>query len=305
MNERSRPNSRYINRFLDYLDVEAGVSANTLKAYRKDLDKFADYLMLRSIDSFDLDSSQPVIDFLQHERDHGQSIRTTARRLSCIRMFVRFLATENLISHDYASTIASPKLWRYLPEFLSLEEVEALLTTPPAGTMLGMRDRALLEMYYATGARVSELIDLRIAGLNLSSRFARVRGKGSKERIVPFGTKAQKALTAYLEKSRPRLLDSSSADAPDTVFLSCRGRKLTRDRIFRLVRRYARLAGIARPVSPHVLRHSFATHLLEGGADLRVVQELLGHQDITTTEIYTHLDQSRLKKVHHRYHPRS
>lgn len=305
MRRLRRPNSRYIKRFLDFLDVEAGVSANTLKAYGQDLEKFTEFLHSRSIESYNLETSQPVLDFLHHERQRGLSVRTTSRRLSCIRMFVRFLASENLIPFDYTSTLLSPQLWRYLPEFLSTEEVDALMKAPPATSVLGLRDRALLEMYYATGARVSELIDLRTDGLNLSLNFARVTGKGSRERIVPFGNKARKALKAYMEKSRPALLAVKGSDAPDLVFLSCRGRMLTRDRVFRLVRRYARLAGIERSVSPHVLRHSFATHLLEGGADLRVVQELLGHQDITTTEIYTHLDKSRLKKVHHRYHPRS
>jgi len=319
-------NSRLIRAFLDYLDVEAGVSPNTLSAYGLDLRKFSAWLRSRKISGFDLDDGRLILDFLDSERKRGLAVHTRSRRLSSIRMFVRFLASENLIRGDYASTIVYPQIWKRLPEFLSTEQVTALIEAPDRSKPLGLRDRALLEMYYATGARVTELITLTLKGLNLSLNYARLMGKGTKERIVPFGDEARNALSGYLAEERPRLEATGARLAPngarlapsgarlaprgghgasELVFLSRRGRRLTRDRIFRLVRHYARSAGIRGSVSPHVLRHSFATHMLERGAGLRVVQELLGHSNVTTTEIYTHLDQTRLKKVHRSYHPRA
>ncbi len=299
------PNARLIMAFLDFLDVEAGVSPNTLSAYGLDLRKFSAWLGSRNISTFDLDDGRLILDFLDDERKKGLSVHTRSRRLSSIRMFIRFLASENLIRGDYASTIVYPQIWKRLPEFLSTEQINALIEAPDRTRPLGLRDRALLEMYYATGARVSELITLALEGLNLSLNYARIMGKGTKERIVPFGDRARDALNSYLSEERPRLEKTGPGAAPGLVFLSRRGRRLTRDRIFRLVRHYARKAGIRGSVSPHVLRHSFATHMLERGAGLRVVQELLGHSNVTTTEIYTHLDQTRLKKVHRNFHPRA
>ncbi len=305
MARSNESNSRLIMVFLDYLDVEAGVSPNTLSAYGLDLRKFSAWLCSRKISGFDLDDGRLILDFLDSERKRGLSVHTRSRRLSSIRMFVRFLASENLIRGDYASTIVYPQIWKRLPEFLSTEQVTALIEAPDTSRPLGLRDRALLEMYYATGARVTELITLTLKGLNLSLNYARIMGKGTKERIVPFGDQARDALSGYLAEERPRLEQTVGRSAPEFVFLSRRGRKLTRDRIFRLVRHYAQRAGIGGSVSPHVLRHSFATHMLERGAGLRVVQELLGHSNVTTTEIYTHLDQTRLKKVHRSFHPRA
>lgn len=299
------PNSRLIMAFLDYLDVEAGVSPNTLSAYGHDLRKFSAWLCSRKISGFDLDEGQLILEFLDNERKLGLSVHTRSRRLSSIRMFVRFLASENLIRGDYASTIVYPQIWKRLPEFLSTEQVATLIEAPDTSRPLGLRDRALLEMYYATGARVTELITLTLKGLNLSLNYARIMGKGTKERIVPFGDQARNALRGYLSEERPRLERTGGRSTSELVFLSRRGRTLTRDRIFRIVRHYAQKAGIRGSVSPHVLRHSFATHMLERGAGLRVVQELLGHSNVTTTEIYTHLDQTRLKKVHRSFHPRA
>lgn len=298
-------NTRLIKTFLDYLDIEAGVSPNTLEAYANDLARFSAFLAARGENGFDLPDGALILAFLENERNQGLSLRTTSRRLSAIRMFVRFLASENLVARDYASTLVYPQLWKRLPEFLSVEKIDELMNTPPADTTLGKRDRALLEMYYATGARVTELITLKTECADLSLQYVRLTGKGSKERIVPFGRSARDAMQVYIDEARPELAGAAGADAPDLVFLSRRGRKLTRDRVFRLLKHYAIRAGIPGGISPHVLRHSFATHLLEGGADLRIVQELLGHRNVTTTEIYTHLDQTRLKKVHRAYHPRA
>jgi len=298
-------NSHHIKAFLDYLEVEAGVSDHTLKAYDQDLCRFSSYLTSRDIYGFDLRDGHLILAFLQDERRRGLAQRSTARRLSTIRMFVRFLAAEKWIHHDYASTVAYPQLWKKLPEFLALEQVVALCEAPSPESLVGLRDRALLEMYYATGARVSELISMPLEALNLDLQYAKLAGKGRKERIVPFSDRARIQLQHYLKRARATLLQVRGADADHLVFVSYRGKQLTRDRIFQLVRHYARQVGIDGKISPHILRHSFATHLLEGGADLRVVQELLGHSNITTTEIYTHLDQSRLKKVHRKFHPRA
>ncbi len=298
-------NREEIESFLNYLDIEAGVSPNTLAAYSGDLEKFSKFLISCNVMDFNLEDGRLILDFLQAEREAGYSVRTRSRRLSSIRMFVRFLASENIIPNDYASSVVYPQLWKRLPEFLTVEQIDALMNAPPRDTPLGLRDRALLEMYYATGARVTELINLKFEDINLDLRYVRIMGKGSRERIVPFGNRAKTTLAAYLTKARPSFLAAPGAGAGDNVFLTYRGKKLTRDRIFRLVRLYSEKAGIGGGVSPHVLRHSFATHLLEGGADLRVVQELLGHRNVTTTEVYTHLDQARLKKVHGKYHPRA
>ena len=285
--------------------VEAGVSPHTLDAYARDLARFARFLEEQGIRTFALSDSRPVLLFLQAERTAGLSVRTTARRLSCIRMLSRFLAAEGLIPLDFSAGIQAPQIWKLLPSFLTRSEIEALMAAPAADGPLGIRNRAILEMFYATGARVSEIVDLSVARVDLGLRIARVRGKGSRERIVPFGTQAAQALEMYLEAARPVFLARARGKEPGMLFLSYRGRGLTRDRIFHIVRDLARRAGIERPISPHVLRHSFATHLLEGGADLRAVQEFLGHRDISTTEIYTHLDRTRLKGVHDRCHPRS
>lgn len=229
---------------------------------------------------------------------------TRARRLSSLRMLVRFLASDRLIARDYASQLKFPNLWKRLPDFLSLEEVEKFLTAPETDTPLGVRDRALLEMFYATGARVSELALLTTKGVNHSLRLLRIQGKGGKERLVPFGETAHEWLQTYLNTVRRSLAERNKSGDPDYVFLSRNGKAINRDWIFRLVRKYAAKAGIASKATPHVLRHSFATHLLERGADLRVVQELLGHVSVSTTEIYTHLDRTKLKSVHSQYHPR-
>jgi integrase/recombinase XerD len=293
-----------INDFLHFLEFQVGVAANTLLAYKNDLVQFALFLEKKSIHSFDLSKGSKIFDFLDQERSQGISMATTARRLSSIRMFVRFLASERIISRDYASQLKYPNLWKRLPDFLTLEEVDQFLASPDVTKPLGIRDKALLELYYATGARVSELTGLTLDGVNLPVRLIRITGKGQKERMVPFGDRASHSLDIYLNTVRDSLVAKNKGERVEHVFLSRSGRPLTRDWVFRIVKKYAIKAGIASKATPHVLRHSFATHLLEGGADLRIVQELLGHVSITTTEIYTHLDRAKLKKVHARYHPR-
>jgi integrase/recombinase XerD len=293
-----------VNDFLHYLSVEVGVAPRTIRAYRRDLALFVRHLEASGCKDFDLKEPSVIFDFLDQERRGGISMSTSARRLSAIRMLVRFLASERMIEKDYASQLKYPNLWKRLPDFLTIEEVERFLNAPSPATPLGLRDRALLELYYATGARVSELIDLTLTGTNLHIKVLKIMGKGGKERIVPFGDKALRWLTSYLDTTRGALAAKNPGGDPGLVFLSRAGKRLTRDRVFRLVRHYAKQAGIAGKATPHVLRHSFATHLLEGGADLRVVQELLGHVSISTTEIYTHLDRAKLKGVHARFHPR-
>jgi integrase/recombinase XerD len=293
-----------IDEFLHYLEVELGVADNTIRAYRNDLTQFARYLEQRSYFDFNLADGSEIFSFLDEERNQGVSMSTTARRLSSIRMFVRFLASENIITKDYASQLRYPNLWKRLPNFLTLEEVDRFLSAPDENSLLGIRDRAMLELFYATGARVSEITGLNLQGVNRSLKLLRITGKGGKERIVPFGDRAAESLDRYLNHVRGRLIERNRSSDKGWVFLSRNGNALTRDWVFRLVRIYAARAGLDAKATPHVLRHSFATHLLERGADLRVVQELLGHVSITTTEIYTHLDRARLKKVHARFHPR-
>ncbi|MFH2000607.1 MAG: site-specific tyrosine recombinase XerD, partial [Planctomycetota bacterium] len=301
---KKKSKTAQIKRFLHYLDVEAGVAQNTLMAYDNDLGLFSKYLDGIGRTSFDLEKGSFVFDFIDMERKAGHSMATSTRRLSSIRMFIRFLAMEGDIPSDYASSLKYPNLWKRLPNFLTFEEVEKFLQAPDVTTPLGLRDRALLESYYATGARVSELIDLKMQRINFSMKLLRVLGKGGKERIIPVGERALQWIQRYISQARKEHAAFNRSGDPGYLFLSRRGKPLARDWVFRIVKRYAKEAGIASKASPHVLRHSFATHLLEGGADLRVVQELLGHVSITTTEIYTHLDRSRLKSVHSRYHPR-
>ena len=284
--------------------MEVGVAHNTILAYKNDLFLFARFLDEESFFSFDLPDGSKIFDFLDRGRQQGDSPTTRARRLSAIRMLVRFLVSERFIRKDYASQLKFPNLWKRLPDFLTVEEVEKFLEAPKVDSPLGVRDRAILEMFYATGARVSELTQLQMRGVNLSMRLLRIHGKGARERLVPFGDQAHERLVTYLEFVRGSLAARNRFGDPGFVFLSKNGRALTRDWIFRIVKKYADKAGIAAKVTPHILRHSFATHLLERGADLRAVQEFLGHISISTTEIYTHLDRAKLKTVHARYHPR-
>ncbi len=291
-----------LDRFLEFIEVERGLSANTRAAYRTDLHRFSGFLASRGIRSPGDVSRKDIVDFLMDGREAGLKSTTLARRLAAVRSWFRFLAQEGLLARDVAETMGVPRLWKLLPDALTTREVERLLSAPEADRPLGARDRAMLELLYASGLRVSELAGLTVDRVHLEERFLRCVGKGRKERVVPFGAAAHAALLRYLEEERPRLARRTGGDR---LFLSRRGGPLDRRQIWRLVRRYARQAGLEKDVHPHTLRHTFATHLLANGAPLRVIQELLGHADIATTQIYTHVDSGRLKAIHERYHPRS
>ncbi len=288
-----------VKRFLDYLFVECGLSGATVTAYRADLTEFWNHLTSHGVlpGELGLEHIQSYLMALHHR---GLSLASVARQLASLKMFLRHLLAEGRIQRDLASLLETPRKWRNLPKTLRYEQVDALLAAPDPSDDLWLRDRAILETLYATGMRVSELTGLTVQHVNLDVGYLRCFGKGSKERIIPIGSSALQALREYLTHLRPGLLRDVSLDA---VFLSRSGRPLDRTNVWRLIRKYAEHVGL-KDVSPHTIRHCFATHLLAGGADLRVVQELLGHSDISTTQIYTHVDSSRLKQVHQQCHPR-
>jgi len=286
--------------YLAYLAVECGLSPNTVDAYRRDLQKFSSYLTETGRD-FKKITAQTVVSFMMKQKENGISVNSIARYLAAIKMFYRFLSLEGEIERDPTSVLESPRLWRRLPGVMTCDDVEKLLAAPDVSTPLGIRDKAVLETLYATGARVSEVARLRINDVNLDYGYARCFGKGAKERIVPLGGQAIESVRAYIERARPVFLPRAGSEF---LFLSRKKTPMRRETIWRIVKNYVRMTGIKKTVSPHTLRHSFATHLLERGADLRSVQEMLGHVDISTTQIYTHVDRDRLKFVHKRYHPR-
>jgi integrase/recombinase XerD len=290
-----------IEQFLSYISVERGMADNTLSSYKRDLSKFSDFLKSKKIDSIDKVSRQMINSFMMAERERGLGSNSVSRELACIKSFFKFLLKENIIKDDAANIIESPKLWKKLPFVLSIQEVETLLNAPNVRDPMEIRDKACLELMYATGMRVSELVNLKIDDINMEADFAKCFGKGSKERIVPFGKKAKESLVRYLEKTRPMLLKKKISNF---LFLTRLGKKMSRQTFWKIIKRYAKLARIKKKVTPHSLRHSFATHILERGADLRIVQEMLGHSDISTTQIYTHVSKDRLKSIHQKFHPR-
>jgi len=287
-----------VDAFLDHLTVERGLAVNTRLAYSDDLSQFVGFLHRRQIDHINTVRRQHITEYLMEQRKRGLTARSVSRHLATIRMFCRFLHRERLLANDITQTIDSPKLWRTLPHTLDYREVERLLAAPQPRTRLGLRDKAMVELMYASGLRVSEVAKLTLNEVNLEAGFLRVVGKGNKERIVPVGKHASEWLRRYLDEAR-------DGQKRAEVFLSSRGTPLSRKTIWHLIKKYAHATGITKNITPHTLRHSFATHLLENGGDLRVIQEMLGHADIGTTQIYTHVDQRRLKDTHYRYHPRS
>lgn len=291
-----------VEQFLDYLSLERGLSDNTRQAYSLDLRDFCAFLEEHRLASFNEVRRKHVLDFLMAERARGLSVNSVSRRLVAIKVFFAYLAREGLLAGNVTEVMESPRLWRILPGVLSVREVERLLNVASGADRLALRDRALLELLYATGLRVSELADLTLEDLHFEEGYLRCTGKGSKTRIVPFGGQAGGRLTRYLKESRPSLAREEGARE---VFLTYRGKRFSRKGIWKLIKTYAQRAGISKPVSPHTLRHSFASHLLANGAPLRVIQEMLGHADIATTQVYTHVDQGRLRAVHARYHPRA
>jgi len=291
----------HIDNFIYFLEVERGVSHNTIQSYRGDLEKFAGYIRKKGKDVPAV-TREDIVGFLMQLKDRELSASTIARNLAAIKTFWKFLASEQIIRENVAGIIETPKTWKTIPDVLNKKEVEKLLDAPPKKGWMGIRDRAILELMYATGLRVSEVKDLKKTSVNLEADFVKCSGKGGKERIVPLGKVAEQAILKYLEDVRHKLCKKSQ---DDHLFLSRLGKKLSRQSLWKMMQKYARKSGIKKHITPHTLRHSFATHLLEGGAELRGVQEMLGHADISTTQIYTHVDKDKLKKVHERFHPRA
>ncbi|HKJ04447.1 MAG TPA: site-specific tyrosine recombinase XerD [Geopsychrobacteraceae bacterium] len=291
----------YSDLFLNYLTVEKGLAVNTLESYGRDLSRYLTYLRNAGVNEPDNISRSDVLHYLSGLKQEGLSARSRARALSCVRMFHRFLRVEKLSGQDPTSLVESPRMLRPLPHLLSQDDVEQLLTAPNSGQPLDQRDRAMLEVLYATGVRVSELVSLRLSDLNMEIGCLSAFGKGSKQRLIPFGDEALAALKKYLADGR---IQHNKRDNEQIVFLNRSGKGLTRQGFWKILRRRALSAGITQKISPHMLRHSFATHLLENGADLRAVQTMLGHADISTTQIYTHVIRERLRQVHEQFHPR-
>ncbi len=293
----------HINKFIQYLVDERRLAENTVISYKRDLSKYVDYLIKHEeIEYLDHVNRIQILHFLQYLKDTGSSAKTIARHIASIRSFHQFLLRVRITKEDPTVQIETPKMERNLPKVLSLSEVEALLEAPDINSPLGLRDKAILEMLYATGIRVSELTNLNIEDVHLEMGFIRCIGKGHKERIVPLGKAAKEAIYNYIERGRPELFKSDSSQA---LFLNHRGQRLTRQGFWKNLRQIAISANVKNELTPHTLRHSFATHLLENGADLRAVQEMLGHADISTTQVYTRVTKSRLKDVYNTYHPRA
>ncbi len=290
-----------LDEFCDVLWLEDGLSKNTLESYRRDLRQFASWLEMRGIAGLLTASKADLLAYLAHRMTAGTKAASSARLLSSLKRFYRHAVRSGKLGADPTLTIDAPMLPRGLPKTLTEADVEALLGAPDDQTPLGLRDRAMLETLYATGLRVSELVGLSVAQVSRDAGIVRVMGKGAKERLVPLGEEALIWIGLYLDEGRAELLAGRTADA---MFVTTRGGAMTRQAFWYLIKRYAYRAGIVKGISPHVLRHAFATHLINHGADLRVVQMLLGHSDISTTQIYTHVARERLKQLHARHHPR-
>lgn len=299
MKSESSKNHPWIDRYLEHLLVEKGLSENSLAGYAADLNSLLVFLEDKSFALKDL-SDKTLFLYLTHLRAKGLKSRSLARHLSTLRGFFAFAMDEKWYREDPGQLLENPKLPRKLPEFLTRDEMSRFLALPDTSTKLGMRDKAMLELLYAAGLRVSELIQMKVLDFDPQVGLLRIFGKGSKERLVPIHFTAQEHLTNYIEYTRPAF-----KPVEDFMFLNRSGKGLTRQGVWKLIKKFATLAGIKRSISPHTFRHSFATHLLEGGADLRTVQLLLGHADISATEIYTHVESSRLKALHQQFHPRS
>ena len=295
--------AKYLDRFGEHLLLERGLSRQTMESYGSDLRQLFAFLDGQGVADLTKVTRNDLLDFLESGQDQELATSTLARRLVSLRVFFHFLYREKAIPVDVSAVIDSPRLWRLAPNFLNLQEVEALLQAFRGNDPLEIRNRAILEILYASGLRASEITALRQDGLDFDNMILRVIGKGSKERIVPFGHSALKSLRRYLEQARPVLAERGGRQPQ--VFLSDNGRPLTRARIWMIVKEAARRAGIDKPVYPHAIRHSFATHLLANGADLRVIQELLGHASIGTTQIYTHFNAGEIQQAHRRFHPRA
>ncbi|HBC89166.1 MAG TPA: site-specific tyrosine recombinase XerD [Lentisphaeria bacterium] len=295
-----------LEHFSGYLTVEKGLSANSVSAYRTDLRDFIRFIKEKGKSDFNDVTRSDIQDFLSDCKTRGLESSSMARRLVSIKMLFRYMFQEKLIRADITDVMDSPKLWRLLPDMLSPAEVDSLLKAFPATGKdpLTFRNRTILELMYSCGLRVSETSELKLASLHLNEEIIRVIGKGNKERIVPIGKPAIALISRYISEMRPKLLAKGDPNEPN-VFVSYRGQPLDRERLWAVVKEAAKIAGINKDIHPHTLRHSFASHLLENGADLRIIQEMLGHADISTTQIYTHVDQKKLIRVHKQFHPRA
>jgi len=292
----------HIDAFCEYLAVERGLSPRTLEAYRRDVEKYTAFLGDRDVRRIGDAAVDDLREFVYRLKDRGLEATSIRRNLSAIRTYYAFLIAEGLVLADPSDRVELPRTWRRVPNVLGRADVERLLDAPDVADRLYWRDKALLEVAYAAGLRVSELIGLKVRDVDMDEGLALVLGKGAKERVVPMGRSALRALDVYLREVRPALTRGDTAGA---VFLNHRGRPLTRMGVWKILRKQVRRAGLRKRVTPHTLRHSFATHLLEGGADLAAVQEMLGHADIATTQIYTHVDREYLRDVHRKHHPRA
>lgn len=288
--------------FLDYVSLERGLSKNTRAAYADDIVRFIDFLSKLGVTSVNDVTRKHILDHLMAEKARGLSANSLSRHLVSLKVFFRWLAQEGMLGVNVAETMDSPKVWKMLPGVLTPKEIDRLFEVPDVKTPLGLRNRAILELFYASGLRVSEMAGLQLTDLHFDEHFLRCIGKGRKERVVPVARTAIKWVKRYLDEVRPQL---SPGVQEQTVFLSLRKQPMSRKTIWDMIKKCARDAGITKTVYPHSLRHSFASHLLANGAELRIIQEMLGHADIATTQIYTHVDPDRLKGVHRQFHPRA
>lgn len=291
----------FINNFIDYLSVERGLADNTLLAYRRDLEKYRGALEEKGITDAARVKRENVTDFIFQEKDSGMAVNSICRSLAAIKMFHRFLVRERLAGADPTNLVETPKTWKRIPDVLSQPEVESIIAASDGKKPQQIRDHAILELFYASGMRVSELVGLKVENINFEVGYVLCRGKGQKERVIPIGKRSKEAIKKYCDCVRPKFLKNRPTS---DLFLSRRGTTLTRQFVWNLIKKCAQKAGIQKTIKPHTLRHTFATHLLQHGADLRSVQEMLGHADIATTQIYTHVDRDRLKTVHKQFHPR-
>jgi integrase/recombinase XerD len=290
-----------LDRFGDFLTLEKGSSPRPLEAYLRDVERLVDFATAKGVPTPMDVTSKLLREFVYHLKDMGLAPASIRRNISAIRTYFRFLLADGAVTRDPSERLETPKRWRTLPEVLTVEEMSRLLAAPTLDDRFAFRDRAMLELAYGAGLRVSEWITLGVRDVLMEDKLVRVFGKGSKERLVPIGRSAIGAVATYIRELRPKL---EKGGGKGMLFLNARGVPLTRMGAWKILQRYVERAGITKTVSPHTLRHSFATHLLEGGADLRAVQEMLGHADISTTQIYTHVDREYLRKVHKQYHPR-
>ena len=290
-----------VDRYLNYLLIEKGLSEKTLESYSSDMAMYLSFLENNGVKDISATDTPVILKHLISMRDTGLGARSRARHLVTIRGFYRFLVQEKILKHDPTRLIDLPKSGLKLPDVLSIEEVRLLLSIPNINTPIGSRDTAMIELLYAAGLRVTELVNLKLQDVNMEAGFVRVLGKGSKERVVPIGLFAKEKIDGYLKTARPLMLKNV---ASRYLFVARAGKPMTRQGFWKLIKRYALKAGFAKKITPHTLRHSFASHLLEGGADLRAVQVMLGHVDISTTQIYTHVAREHLKNIHEKFHPR-